>query len=188
MVIYARVWHTGSCLCIRKGPLELLIPAETHNMISSIFVQKNSQTWSLSPPCTCTCRVGDPSHQTLRARDKCGSPFPDSRNQTPCSCMCTGRSSLAPFRLEGQLYFSKPFTNVSHEKIDPGNPWTAGKENITCWSLCASVCSKQPPPAKSHLPCSSQKTVIWTLKMVAGLFLPSNNHSSSCHCSENLLF
>lgn len=79
-------------------------------------------------------------------------------------------------------------TNVSHEKINPRNPWTAGKENITGWSdVCLSVL-KQPPAAKSDLPCSSQKKVIWTLKMVAGLFLPSNNHSSSCHCSENLLF
>lgn len=41
MVIYARAWHARSRLCIRKGPLELLIPAETHNVISSAFVQKN---------------------------------------------------------------------------------------------------------------------------------------------------
>lgn len=29
MVIYAKAWHTGSCLCIRKGQLVLLIPAKT---------------------------------------------------------------------------------------------------------------------------------------------------------------
>lgn len=104
------------------------------------FCTKNPPTWSLSPLCTFMCTVGDPSHQTQGARDKCGSPFPGSQNQTPCSCMCTARNSLAPSRLEGQVYFSKPFTNVSHEKIDTRNPWTAGKENITGWiDVCLSV-------------------------------------------------
>lgn len=64
MVIYVRAWHTGSCLCIRKGPLGLLIPAETHHVIGSTFVQKKPPTWSFSPLCTFMCTVGDPSHQT----------------------------------------------------------------------------------------------------------------------------
>lgn len=140
MVIYARAWHTGSRLCIRKGPLELLIPAEIHNVIVSTFEQKKPPRLGLSPPFTCMCGVGDPSHQTPRARDKCDSPFSGSRNQAPCSCVCTGRSSLAPSRIEGQVYFSKPFTNLSHEKIDPRNPWIADKENITGWSdVCLRV-------------------------------------------------
>lgn len=55
------------------------------------------------------------------------------------------------------------------------------KKTLLVEFVSVSVCSKQLPPAKSDLPCSSQKKVIWTLKMVAGLFLPSNNHSSFCH-------
>jgi len=35
MVIYARAWHTGSCLCIRKGPSAPLILAKLHNIINS---------------------------------------------------------------------------------------------------------------------------------------------------------
>lgn len=218
MVIYARAWHTGSCLCIRKGPFEPLILAKTHNMISSTYekccwylyipvqvlsvnkavwyaknttccqhrpflrseqstkafwkaapslslslwcllwgprslheispllgfiykrlrvqnsvcwvfcTKKNPQPWSFSPSCTCICTewgIHLPA-LTLRARDKWTSMLAvGSRNQTPSAqtlialfctiwvCTYTGRSSLAYFRLECQVYFSKQFKNLS---------------------------------------------------------------------------
>lgn len=151
------------------------------------FCTKKPQTWSLFPPCTCMCRVGDPSHQTPRARDKWGSPLPGSRNWNPCSCMCICRSSLAPFRLGGQVYFSKPFTNLSHEKIDPRNSWSAGKKNITGWSdVCLRV-----------LQATSTRQIWSSLFISEESYLDSKNGgwsffpfscSLSCHCSENLFF
>lgn len=124
----------GPAYASEKGHLNCWFQQKHTMWSAALLYKKTPQTWSLFHPCTCMCREGDRSHQTPRARDKWGSPLPGSRNQTPCSCMCTSRSSLTPFRLGGQVYFSKPFTNLSCEKIDPRNPWSAGKENITGWS------------------------------------------------------
>lgn len=122
---------------------------QKHTTWSAVLLyKKKPQTWSLSPPCTCMCRIGDPSHQTARARDKCGSLFPDSRNQTPCSCMCTGMSSLAPFTFEGQVYFFQTFHKCEPWKNRPDKPLNCCSRKRYWLKWCVSQCA----PSNLHQP------------------------------------